>query len=69
MALDGDEVDDDDDCDILACGRRMYAMINTQNNNVGLWPQTANDDEDDDDDDDDDDDVNANIGLWPQADE
>ena len=25
----------------------------TQNNNVGLWPQTANDDEDDDDDDDD----------------
>ena len=42
-------------------------MINTQNNNVGPWPQTANGDEDGDedgdDDDDDDDDVNANIGL------
>ena len=67
MALDGDEADDDDDCDALACGRRMYAMIHTQNNNVGLWPQTANDDEDDNDDDDDK--YDANVGLWPQADE
>ena len=43
-------------------------MINTQNNNVGPWPQTANDDENDDDDDHGDDNVNANVGLRPQAD-
>ena len=57
MALDGDEVDDDDDCDILACGRRMYAMIKTLNNHIGLWPQSA---------DDDDTCLNVNIVLWPQ---
>ena len=26
---------------ILACGRRMCAMIKTLNNNIGLWPQNA----------------------------
>ena len=49
MALHGNESDD------VTINTRMYAMINTQNSNVGPWPQTADDDEDDDDEDDDDD--------------
>jgi hypothetical protein len=54
MATDDDADDDDElhhDCylsmQILACGRRMYAVIMTLNSNMGLRPQSHNHDQDD----------------------
>jgi hypothetical protein len=54
MATD-DDADDDDELHhvcylsmpILACGRRMYALIMTLNSNMGLRPQSHNHDQDD----------------------